>query len=187
MKILIKRIYLREDCTLGCMQVILSGKYESKYIGASVLKPHPLGGVWTALCDTLEPHAIPWEDKPFIGQHGGVRIPGKTAIPEGVYRIELRNNKTYKRWMPHLVDVPKFKNVVLRQGNTVGQTRGDILVGRTKPQLSPQGKELWLLNDSRAVFTLLFSLIEEAIGQGEEVTLQVRSPKEWTYPQKAER
>lgn len=176
MKLLIKRTYLREDCTLGCLQVILSGEYESEYINASVLKRHPQGGAWLALCDTLEPHAIPWEDKLLIGQHRGRRIPGKTAIPEGTYHIELRYSKTYKRQMPHLLGVPTFKSVVLRTGKTSVQSRGDILVG------DASHTEPFQLDNSRSTFTLLFNLIVEALDYGETVTLEVRSPKEWTYP-----
>lgn len=176
MKILIKRTYLRENCTLGCLQVILSGEYESEYIDASVLKPHPQGGAWMTLCDTLEPHAIAWEDKPLIGQHRGECIPGKTAIAEGTYRIELRDSKTYKRQMPSLIGVPKFRNIVLRTGKTAEQSRGDILVGRATRT------EPYHLEDSRSTFCLLYNLIAEALDYGEAVTLAVRSPKEWTYP-----
>ncbi len=176
MKLLIKRTYLHEECTLGCLQVILSGKYESEHIDASVLKPHPLGGVWTTLCDTLEPHAIPWEDKPLIGQHRGKRITGKTAIPEGTYRIELRDSKTYKRQMPQFIGVPEFKNIVLRTGRTKEQSRGDILVGRATRT------EPFNLEDSRPTFNLLYNLIAEALDYGESVTVEVRSPKEWTFP-----
>lgn len=176
MKILIKRTYLREDYTLGCLQVILSGEYESQYIDASVLKPHPLGGAWLALCNTLEPRAIAWEDKPLIGQHRGERIPGKTAIPEGTYRIELRESKTYKRRMPQLLGVPEFKSIVLRTGKTPEQSRGDILVGRATRT------EPFNLNCSLPTFNLLYHLIAEALDYGEAVTVEVRSPKEWTYP-----
>lgn len=181
MRILIKRTYLREDCTVGCLQVILSGAYESKYMDANVLKPHPLGGVWTAFCDTLEPHAIPWEDKPLIGQHRGERIAGKTAIPEGTYRIVLRESKTYKRMMPLLLGVPEFKNIVLRTGKTAEQSRGDILVGKASPQPSSVGRESWKLNDARTNFNLLYHLIAEAIDHGEDVSMEVLSAKEWTY------
>lgn len=175
MKLLMKRIYLREDCTAGCLQVILSGGYESDYIDASVLKPHPQGGAWTTLCDTLEPPAIAWEDKPLIGQYRGERIPGKTAIPEGTYRIELRDSKTYKRRMPRLLGVPEFRSVVLRTGKTVEQSRGDILVGKSLCT------EPFHLSDSLPTFNLLYNLIAESINHGEAVTLEVRSPKGWTY------
>ena len=182
MRILIKRTYMREDSTVGFMQVILSGEYESEYLDASVLKPHPMGGVWMTLCDTLEPHAIPWEDKPLIGQHRGVRIPGKTAIPEGTYRIELRDSKTYKRRMPQILDVPEFKSIVLRTGKSAEQSRGDILVGKASLHPSPEGWEMWILKDSRPYFNLVYNLIEEAIDYGEAVTLEVSSHKKWTFP-----
>ena len=91
MKILLRRIYLRENFTVGCLQVILSGKYESEYIALSTLKPHLNGGLWTTLADTIEPRAIAWEDKPLIGQKREERIAGLTAIAEGTYRVKLRD------------------------------------------------------------------------------------------------
>ena len=60
MEITVKRIYFRDTYTIGAIQV--NGKY---------------------LMDTLEPHAIPWKDNPFIGQKAGERRAGQTAVPEG--------------------------------------------------------------------------------------------------------
>lgn len=182
MKIFLKRIYLRENFTIGCLQVVLSGKYESEFISPSALKPHPRGGVWTTLCDTIEPHAIAWEDIPLIGQKRGERIAGQTAIAEGTYRIVLRESKTYKRHMPTLVGVPEFRNVVLRTGKTVEQTRGDILVGHLFRADGGHPSDNPRLEDSRQTFNLLFRLIDEAIDYGENVWLTASSPKRWTYP-----
>lgn len=182
MKILLKRIYLRENCTVGCLQVVLSGRYESEFISQSTLKPHPRGGVWTTISDTIEPHAIAWEDIPLIGQKRGKRIAGETAIAEGTYRIVLRESKTYKRLMPTVVGVPEFKNVVLKTGKTVKQTRGDILVGSLPHVECGHASDNPWLEDSRQTFNLLFSLIDEAIDYGENVWLTVSSTKRWTYP-----
>ena len=43
MKILLRRIYLRENFNVGCLQVILRGKYESEYIALYTLKPNLKG------------------------------------------------------------------------------------------------------------------------------------------------
>lgn len=192
MKLVIKRIFLRDYCTMGCLQVIFSGDYDSEYIDASALKPHPKAGKWMTLCDTLEPRAIAWVSKPLIGQYRGVHIPGKTAIPEGTYQIALLNNKTYKRKMPTLLRVPEFKRIVMRTGKTTEQSRGDILVGKAisvVPKDSTQGMHTevpdtpadYVLDNSRQSFNLLYKLIEEAIDYGEDVTVEVRSTKGWTY------
>lgn len=181
MKILIKRLYHEDACTVGCLQVVLSGKYESEFASASTLKPHSQGGLWMTLCDTLEPHAIAWEDIPLIGQRRGQRIPGRTAIPEGEYCVTLLDSRTYKRTMPLLVGVPEFKSVVLRTGKTAEQSRGDILVGRAEYDGSN-----YRLEDSRTAFNRLFALIDEAIDYGEEVKVEVRSPRRWRYPPQVE-
>lgn len=182
MKILLRRIYLRENFTVGCLQVILSGKYESEYIALSTLKPHLNGGLWTTLADTIEPRAIAWEDKPLIGQKREERIAGLTAIAEGTYRVTLRDSKTYKRKMPTLVGVPEFRNIVLRTGKNVRQTRGEILVGRLAPSAEGYPADNPLLEESRKIFNLLFNIIEEAMDYGEKVSIEVSSPKGWTYP-----
>jgi len=61
------------------------------------------GKGWKYLCDTLEPRAIPWMDIPLIGQKAEEKVVGKTAIPEGVYRIVLKENLRHKRVLPTFV------------------------------------------------------------------------------------
>ena len=158
MEITVKRIYFRDTYTIGAIQV--NGKY---------------------LMDTLEPHAIPWKDNPFIGQKAGERIAGQTAVPEGCYRVELRFSKTYKRTMPVLAGVPEFKSIVIRAGKRAGQTRGDILVGRLGAVVDGHPSDNPHLEDSRKTFNLLFSMMEDAMEKGETVWVEVRSHKEWNY------
>lgn len=146
MRLRIKRTYFRDDCTLGFLQVEREG------------------GRWEYLCDTVEPRAIAWVDRPLIGQKAGVHVPGRTAIPEGRYRIEIRESKTYKREMPFLCGVPGFRKVVLRTGRSPARSRGDILVG------------------DRRTFGRLFGMIREAVSDGEPVSVEVRSPRGWGAP-----
>ena len=72
-------------------------------------------------CDTLEPHAIDWEKEK--------KVDGKTAIPEGTYRIVMGWSSRYRRLMPFLENVPHFSAVMVHTGNTNSDTRGCILVG----------------------------------------------------------
>lgn len=164
MKIRIRRIYMKADTTVGCLQI---ENHEHK---------------WEFVCDTIEPHAIPWEEKPLIGQKAGKRIAGQTAIPEGKYRVKLCSSKTHKRFMPTLVRVPEFKTIVLRTGKTPEQSRGDILVGRLRAVEGGHASDAPHLEDSLKTFNRLFSLIVNAIKDGETVWLEVRSAKGWTFP-----
>ena len=72
-------------------------------------------------CDTLEPQ---WRD---LKKEKKVR--GKTAIPEGEYKIVMSPSAKFHRNMPYLKDVPQFEGIMIHPGNTVKDTMGCILVG----------------------------------------------------------
>ena len=77
----------------------------------------------TRVCDTLEDTDRDLDDS----GHG--KIYGKTAIPYGLYEIEMRDSPHFKRKMPYLKDVPAFSGVMLHWGNTPADTLGCVLVG----------------------------------------------------------
>jgi hypothetical protein len=66
-------------------------------------------------------------------QPAGVKIPGRTAIPAGRYRIELAPMPTLGKpgqLYVHLVDVPDFVGIFAHGGNTPADVRGCIAVAR---------------------------------------------------------
>ena len=81
-------------------------------------------------CDTLEPT---WRD---IGPFGrDIKIPGKTAIPEGRYPLYVTRSKKFGgRWLPILLHVPDFEGIRIHAGNTAEDTEGCILVGHASPK-----------------------------------------------------
>jgi hypothetical protein len=93
------------------------------------------------------------------------KIPGKTAIPEGIYGIAVTMSLRFKRDLPLLLNVPGFEGVRIHPGNTAADTEGCILVGKTK------GSDSVL--ESRRAFDDLFKKIKESLGAGEKVTLEV--------------
>lgn len=106
-------------------------------------------------CDTLEDTV----------RAPGVKIPGKTAIPAGKYKIKLTESLRFKKLMPRLENVPGFTGVLIHAGSTAEDTRGCILVGKNRVK----GKVL----DSRETFARLFKLLFVAERGGEALEIEV--------------
>lgn len=53
-----------------------------------------------------------------------VKIAGKTAIPEGLYKVKLTHSNKFKRIMPLLINVPEFKGVRIHGGTKPEDTAG---------------------------------------------------------------
>lgn len=97
------------------------------------------------LCDTLEPI---WRN--YDG--GEMKIPRKSAIPEGTYRVVTTYSLRFRKYLPLLVGVPGFEGVRIHSGNTSRDTEGCILMGHNLQV----GKVLW----SRITLEKLMKLIE---------------------------
>ena len=123
MKLTLKRIAKRADYTIGRLE--------------------DENGV--KICDTLEPT---WRD--YKG--GELKVPRKSAVPEGTYPVVVTKSKKFGKYLPLLVGVPGFEGVRIHSGNTVNDTEGCILVG----QNLEKGKVLL----SRLTLEKLMRLIE---------------------------
>ena len=60
------------------------------------------------------------------------KIPGRTAIPRGRYRIRLSMSKRFGRIMPEIMNVPAFTGIRIHGGNTHRDTEGCPLLGRDR-------------------------------------------------------
>ena len=107
-----------------------------------------------------------------------VKIPGKTCIPEGTYKITLYNQgkKTIEyanvypemhRGMLLLNDVPGFSGVMIHVGNTDADTDGCILVG--------QVKNADKISRSILAYISVYKKVSAAILNGNEVTIKITS------------
>ena len=88
----------------------------------------------------------------------GPKIPGKTAIPEGVYRIIINHSQRFNRDLPLLLNVPGFEGIRIHPGNTDKDTEGCLLPGQTRSQD--------FVGSSRLAFDLLFSKLNTAFKAG---------------------
>ena len=86
-------------------------------------------------CDTLEDAIRP------------VKIPNETAIPAGIYKVEVTYSPRFKRNLPLLVDVPNYTGIRIHNGSNKDHTSGCILVGFNTSK--------GILSDSRKTSDLL--------------------------------
>jgi hypothetical protein len=111
-------------------------------------------------CDTIEDTVRALND---IGD----KIPTKTAIPYGTYKITLNivspkysQRKSYD-WcggrLPRLLNVPFFEGILIHAGNTAEDSAGCILVGENKEK----GKVL----NSMATLKRLYKRLKEVKDQ----------------------
>lgn len=112
------------------------------------------------VCDTLEPA---WRD---VGPgRPGVKIPGRTAIPEGRYPAVITWSPRFRAWLPLLLHVPMFEGIRIHAGNTPDDTAGCILPGVSR---SP-GR----VSESAAAVQRIKNLIVRAKQRGEGVWIRI--------------
>lgn len=59
----------------------------------------------------------------------GVKIPGKTAIPSGVYDMIVSMSPRFKRLLPEILKVPNFTGIRIHRGNSAADSSGCLIVG----------------------------------------------------------
>lgn len=107
------------------------------------------------VCDTLE---LPTTCNPNVAE-------GKTAIPEGCYKVKVGPSPKFGRMMPRLLQVPRREGILIHYGNTCQDTKGCVLVG----EYSANGT----LSNSRVAFNRVFGLMVNPTLDNEEITLIV--------------
>ncbi|MCI7256610.1 MAG: DUF5675 family protein [Prevotella sp.] len=110
-------------------------------------------------CDTLEPHSIDWSKEK--------KVKGKTAIPEGKYKVKIAWSNKHGRMVPWLQNVPHFDGIQIHTGNVPKHSAGCILVGIESANC---------LMDSNLVFRKLMDHIKRE----KEIEIEVTSETEDT-------
>jgi len=109
--------------------------------------------------------------EPVYGGAPDWKIPGRTAIPEGRYELELVTSPKFGPKTLSLIGVPGFKYVRIHAGNTADDTEGCLLVGEWVP--GPAGGTV---RDSRLHLLALKSIIRPALDDGEHAFVTIRNP-----------
>lgn len=119
MKLLLKRIALRESYTIG--KLYIDGTY---------------------FCDTCEDRVRDINKDGDLNDVGEGKVYGQTAIPYGTYKVTMNvqspkysQRAAYawcKGYLPRLLDVPHFEGILIHSGNDATHSAGCILVGENK-------------------------------------------------------
>lgn len=149
MKLLLKRVALRETYTIGKL-------YVDNHL----------------FCDTCEDRVRDINKDGDLNDAGEGKVYGETAIPYGTYKVTLKvqspkysQRAAYdwcKGYLPRLLNVPHFDGILIHAGNTAEDSAGCILVGENKVK----GKVI----NSMATLKRLYGILKEA---GEDITLTI--------------
>ena len=148
MELILERIAKRKTYTIG--RLYIQRRVDDEYLAGTENQ---------YFCDTLEPT---WRDY----AHGGYKVKGRSAIPEGRYAVVISFSPKFKAWLPILLGVPKFEGIRIHAGNTAKDTQGCILVGRNQRVGEVLESRKWLYE--------LKQKIVEAKGRGEAVWLTIK-------------
>ena len=150
MELILTRIAKKKDYTIGRLSLSLNPLLKER-------EGNTAKDIY--LCDTLEPT---WRDY----AHGGRKIKGHSAIPEGRYAVVISYSPKFEQWLPILLGVPNFSGIRIHAGNTCNDTEGCILVGKNKLVGQVVDSRIWLHR--------LKKKIVEAKDRGEPVWITVK-------------
>lgn len=106
MKLLLKRVALKEKYTIGKLYI------DDVYF-----------------CDTLEDKVRDYNKDGDLDEKGEEKIYGETAIPYGKYKVIISYSAKFKKKLPEILNVKGFAGIRIHSGNTPKDTLGCLLVG----------------------------------------------------------
>ena len=98
-------------------------------------------------------------------RHGRPKVYGITAIPTGIYEVDITWSPKYKRDMPTLLNVEGFSGIRIHSGNWAIDSEGCILVGRTK------GEDY--IGQSKLAYRALFKKLQAAKKAGKKILIRI--------------
>lgn len=142
MNILVRRIAKKDTYTIGRMYI------NNEYF-----------------CDTLEDKDRGLKQVSSIPSIHRIKVPNKTAIPTGTYKVVINKSPKFGRMLPRLLNVPGFEGILIHRGNTDKDTSGCILVGENKVV----GKVI----NSTPYETRLVALLSKVQSLGETISIEI--------------
>lgn len=93
------------------------------------------------------------------------KVYGQTAIPRGIYEVQITYSPKFKRMLPILRDVKGFSGIRIHPGNTPSDSLGCLLPGVNDTVGRVSNSVYW--------FNLLFARIQEAEKSGEKIMIEI--------------
>lgn len=114
-------------------------------------------------CDVLEDTDRGLDDKMPLEEIIKKKKYGTTAIPSGVYEVQITYSPKYKKRMPLIMNVKGYSGVRIHSGNSAEDTLGCLLVGKNK--------EVGKVLESRATYNKLFKILDST---SERITIEIK-------------
>jgi hypothetical protein len=103
------------------------------------------------------------------------KVESRTAIPVGNYEVTIDFSTRFGKQMPHILEVPGFEGIRIHSGNTSADTEGCILLGQAR-----NGPDEVI--NSKAAFSAFFPKLQDAIRNGEQVTITIAAARQASVP-----
>ena len=116
-------------------------------------------------CNILEDKVRDFNKDGDLNDSGETKVYGETAIPYGIYTIDLTYSNRFKKILPLIENVKGFEGIRIHPGNTAVDTHGCLLVGNN----TEKGK----VTDSRKVFEKLMIRLVDAHEMKETITIKI--------------
>lgn len=97
------------------------------------------------------------------------KVPGETAIPEGLYDVTLSMSNRFKIVLPEVLRVAGFTGIRMHAGNKSKDTEGCLLVG--------QGRGDALVTSSQLALDALMLKLDAAFAIKQPISIQYENPK----------
>ena len=116
-------------------------------------------------CSVLEDTDRGLTDSMNIREIRSLKVKGETAIPKGIYEVQITYSPKFRRKLPLLLNVKGYEGVRIHAGNTARNTEGCLLPGINDV--------VGRVNNSRYWFELLYARIQAAEKAGEKVWVEI--------------
>lgn len=154
------------------MEIVLERKWKKPNYTIGILS---IDG--KRFCETLEDADRGLKDSMSIGQIKSLKKPHITAIPTGVYEVNLNTispkfgsrsfyKEVCKGKVPRLLNVKGFDGILIHAGNKAEDTDGCILVGRNL--------EVGKVLKSQETFSSLYKMLKKANDAGDPILIRIQ-------------